>query len=83
MTDAEIDTLVSWVDAGAPRGAPEDLPEPIEYVEGWQIGVPDIIFELPEVVEVPASFFMTSISPASVCNLSRRRTSSSKCPEST
>jgi len=28
---------------GAAEGAPSDLPPPPEFVEGWQIGNPDLI----------------------------------------
>ena len=31
LTPAEIDTVVRWVDAGAPEGDPADLPEPLEF----------------------------------------------------
>ena len=29
--------IKSWVDAGAPRGNPEDLPELPEFLDGWQL----------------------------------------------
>ena len=28
LTDEEIDTIVKWVDAGAPKGDPKDMPPP-------------------------------------------------------
>ena len=31
LTDAEIDIIANWVDAGAPRGNPEDLPTPVNW----------------------------------------------------
>lgn len=54
LTNEEIDKLVAWVDAGAPRGNPEDLPPPKQYVEGWIIDQPDLVYQLPEEVTVPA-----------------------------
>src|SRR5438876_443501 len=54
MSQAEIDTVVAWVDAGAPEGRPQDLPKPPEFVQGWGIGKPDMVFSLLEEVEVPA-----------------------------
>ena len=30
LTDEQIDTIVSWVDAGAPKGDPKDMPPPVE-----------------------------------------------------
>src|SRR5262245_6961371 len=31
LTDQQIDTIVRWVDAGAPRGNPADLPPPVQW----------------------------------------------------
>ena len=33
LSDAEIETLAAWVDAGAPQGNPADLPPPLEWPE--------------------------------------------------
>ncbi len=54
MPREELDTLVAWIDAGAPFGDKKDLPPPKEYAEGWVIDKPDIVFKLPEEVTVPA-----------------------------
>jgi hypothetical protein len=51
----EIDTIVRWVAAGAPRGegkAPE--PPPIVEVGGWTLGEPDLILEI-DPVEIAAN----------------------------
>ena len=45
---------MKWVDGGAPEGDPRDLPKPAEWVEGWGIGKPDMVFELPLPFDVPA-----------------------------
>jgi hypothetical protein len=54
LSAADIDTLTSWVDAGAPEGDPKDAPAPRAFVEGWSIGQPDFIAELPQAYQVPA-----------------------------
>jgi hypothetical protein len=54
LSAAEIDKLASWVDAGAPRGDPNDSPRPRTFVEGWNIGQPDVVIEMPQAYEVPA-----------------------------
>ena len=50
LTDQEIETIVNWVDAGAPLGNPAALPPPIEWPdeESWEIGTPDWIVSSPE-----------------------------------
>jgi mono/diheme cytochrome c family protein len=55
LSQAEIDTLVAWTDSGAAAGNPKDAPKPREYFEGWQIGKPDVVYELPTPIDVPAS----------------------------
>lgn len=60
----QIKMIAQWVDDGAPLGDPKDLPEPPKFKEGWQIGVPDVVFtmaEKPQVVpatgEIPYQYF--------------------------
>lgn len=39
LSDAEIETIVRWVDAGAPQGDPKDMPPPKVWpkTSGWQL----------------------------------------------
>ena len=53
LVQDEIDTITRWVDAGAPQGAPSDLPELPTFTDGWQLGEPDLIVNLNEIT-VPA-----------------------------
>jgi hypothetical protein len=55
LAQKDIDTLVSWADAGTPLGDPKDMPPPVDFVEGWSIPKPDIIYELPHPYQIPAS----------------------------
>ena len=55
LSDAEIRTIADWVDHGAPQGDPRDAPQPLTFVEGWRIGAPDVIIEMPESFDIPAS----------------------------
>jgi len=52
LTDAEIQTLVSWVDAGAPEGDPKSKPARVKWITGWNIN-PDAVFETKP-IPVPA-----------------------------
>ena len=56
LSDAEIETIVDWVDAGAPRGNPADMPAPVEFAarDIWHTGEPDWIVPIPEPFVVPA-----------------------------
>jgi hypothetical protein len=49
LTGRELDTVVKWVDAGAPQGNPADLPPAPAFTSGWLGGTPDYIFEMPEI----------------------------------
>lgn len=55
LPQKEIDTLAAWADAGAAEGNPKDAPEPRVFVEGWNIGQPDLIVEMPKAYELPRS----------------------------
>lgn len=55
LADAERQELTTWVENGCPRGDERDLPAPVQYVEGWQMGEPDQILYMSEKpFEVPA-----------------------------
>jgi hypothetical protein len=45
LSDADIATIVKWVDTGAPRGNPADMPPPVQFEDDnvWHIGTPDLI----------------------------------------
>ena len=55
LTDAEKQTIVQWVKDGAQEGNSKDLPALPEFVEGWNIGKPDIVFDIGADFDVPAS----------------------------
>jgi hypothetical protein len=49
LSDEEIQTLVTWVNNGAPRGDMKDMPPPVEFPDenSWLIGKPDLIVTSP------------------------------------
>jgi hypothetical protein len=55
LSQDEIDTLVSWVDGGAREGDSKDAPAPVQWVDGWSIGKPDAVFEMPHDFDVPSA----------------------------
>ena len=48
LSDAQIDLIARWVDAGAPAGDPADLPPLPQGLSGWRLGEPDLVIEMPE-----------------------------------
>jgi hypothetical protein len=49
LSDAQVDTIVAWVDGGAPMGDPKDMPAPVQFDDDtWTIGKPDLIISLPK-----------------------------------
>jgi peroxiredoxin len=54
LSPQERATLMAWVEQGSPLGDPGKLPAARTFSEGWTIGKPDAIFELPETYYVPA-----------------------------
>ena len=54
LSPAERETLLTWLDEGTPKGDEKDMPPPREFVKGWVIGKPDVIFQMPTEYQVPA-----------------------------
>lgn len=46
LTDAEVETIKAWVDAGAPKGDPKQMPAPVKWNTGWSFGEPDLILKV-------------------------------------
>jgi hypothetical protein len=54
LSDNDKNTLLRWVEAGAPQGDPKDLPPVPKFTDGWEIGQPDATFSMSKAYEVPA-----------------------------
>jgi tetratricopeptide (TPR) repeat protein/mono/diheme cytochrome c family protein len=69
LTDAQIDTIARWAQAGAPEGNPSDLPPVPSFSDGWRLGIPDLVLELPEAYTLRAGgtdFFRNFVFPVPV-----------------
>lgn len=55
LSDEEIAMIVKWVNNGAPRGNPADMPPPLKFDDSgnWTIGTPELVIKSKEVT-VPA-----------------------------
>ncbi len=54
LPEADRKLLLAWVEQGCPQGDPKYLPPPREFPEGWRIGKPDLVLQMPTEFEVPA-----------------------------
>jgi hypothetical protein len=54
LSEAEKNTIVAWVNAGAPEGNPADLPAQPTYATEWIMGQPDAVFSMQEDYPIPA-----------------------------
>lgn len=55
LPPADLALLVRWADTGALAGDPKSAPAPLQFAEGWQMGKPDKIYEMPVEYTIPAS----------------------------
>ena len=66
LTAAEIDTLVRWVEAGAPAGDPAAAPPPPRWTgeanDGWTHGTPDFIVKMPRPYRVEDDVYDLNVS---------------------
>jgi hypothetical protein len=72
LTAKEIETISGWADGGALQGDIKDLPKLPQFTEGWQLGEPDMIIELPE-VKIPATGADLFPTPSIAMNLTEDR----------
>jgi len=55
LTQAQIETIRAWVDAGAKEGDPKDLPAAPKFANtGWKFGQPDVVLSMTEESAIPA-----------------------------
>jgi hypothetical protein len=55
LTDDQIATIGDWVAQGMPQGDPAKMPKLPAFTEGWHLGKPDLILEMPVAYDIPAS----------------------------
>jgi Flp pilus assembly protein TadD len=55
LSDNQIRLIARWVEAGSPEGTAADLPAAPIFTEGWRLGPPDLVVQVPRVFTLPAS----------------------------
>ncbi len=55
LSDNEIARIQAWVEHGTVEGNPPDLPPMPKFVEGWQLGKPDVTLKATKSYPLPAS----------------------------
>jgi hypothetical protein len=55
LAQADIDTLAAWAGGGAVEGDPKQAPKPARFIDGWTIGTPDLVLEMTQDYQVPAT----------------------------
>ena len=53
LSDADIEVIARWVEQGAAEGNAADLPRQPTFVEGWQLGKPDLILTASKPLTLP------------------------------
>jgi len=53
LSDAQIALIRRWVEQGEAEGDPRDLPPVPKFVEGWQLGKPDLILTATKPLVLP------------------------------
>jgi hypothetical protein len=53
LSKEEIDALVGWADTGAKEGNLKDAPPLKTFAEGWAMGKPDLVLQMPQPYNVP------------------------------
>jgi len=54
LNEREISLIQAWVKGGKPKGDPDDLPPQRDFVQGWQLGKPDLILKMKQSFPIAA-----------------------------
>jgi Flp pilus assembly protein TadD len=53
LSEDEIAKIQAWMEQGAAEGSPSDLPAMPKFVEGWQLGKPDVVLTASKAYALP------------------------------
>ena len=69
LSDREIQLVAAWVEAGSPLGDINELPPTPQFVDGWQLGTPDLVLKVEQPFAIPADgpdIYQYSVIPMSL-----------------
>lgn len=55
LSDEEKQDFLAWLSNGKLEGNNQDAPLPRTYPKDWEIGTPDVVFQIPEALKVKAT----------------------------
>jgi len=55
LSDSQIRMFAQWVESGTREGNPADLPTAPHFPDGWELGPPDLVVQIPRPFTLPAS----------------------------
>jgi Flp pilus assembly protein TadD/mono/diheme cytochrome c family protein len=55
LTPTQLSLIAEWVKGDSPVGKPSDLPPEPHFTEGWQMGPPDLVVQMPQSYRLAAS----------------------------
>lgn len=55
LTGEEVATITKWVDGGALKGDPKDMPAPVRWKDDWALGEPDLVVKPRQPYTIKAS----------------------------
>jgi hypothetical protein len=54
LSESDKSTLLSWLDSNRPAGNIADAPVAMKHSRDWMIGKPDVVFQLPQPIDIKA-----------------------------
>jgi hypothetical protein len=54
LSQKDIDTITAWVEADAPEGDPKAMSPNPSFIDGWNVGKPDVVLAMTTEYEIPA-----------------------------
>ena len=54
LSEKDKNDLIAWLNSDRPAGNAADAPVPYHFPEGWMIGQPDVVLQIPQPIQVKA-----------------------------